>query len=78
MNYAVYPMCTHLHYSLFLSLLCRAIVKLNGDNFSSQLLASGVAAIACVVSSLPFDMIKVRRMWGIDCGLLGSLLCPQN
>ena len=37
-----------------------AITKINGDNFTTQLLASATAAIACVVTSLPFDMIKVR------------------
>jgi hypothetical protein len=36
-----------------------AIRKVNGDGFSTQLAASATAAIACVTTSLPFDMIKV-------------------
>jgi len=37
-----------------------AIVKVNGDNFSTSLASSAGAALACVVTSLPFDLIKTR------------------
>ena len=37
-----------------------AIVAVNGDNVASQLAASALSALACVITSLPFDMIKVR------------------
>jgi solute carrier family 25 oxoglutarate transporter 11 len=35
-------------------------MQLNGDNFNTQLMASAVSGLACVVTSLPFDMIKTR------------------
>jgi len=37
-----------------------AITKLNGTGFSTSLMASATAGLACVVTSLPFDMIKTR------------------
>jgi solute carrier family 25 oxoglutarate transporter 11 len=37
-----------------------AITKVNGDNFSTSLASSAGAALACVVTSLPFDLIKTR------------------
>ena len=37
-----------------------AIVQVNGDNFSTSLASSAGAALACVVTSLPFDLIKTR------------------
>ena len=37
-----------------------AIIKVNGDNFSTSLASSAGAALACVVTSLPFDLIKTR------------------
>lgn len=37
-----------------------AIVKVNGDNFATSLASSAGAALACVCTSLPFDLIKTR------------------
>ena len=37
-----------------------AIVAVNGDNMLSQVAASGIAGTACVVTSLPFDLVKTR------------------
>ena len=37
-----------------------SVVKFNGDNFTSSLASSAGAALACVCTSLPFDLIKTR------------------
>lgn len=38
------------------------LVKVNGDNFSTQLGASAVSGFACAFTSLPFDLVKSRLM----------------
>lgn len=38
----------------------QALIKLNGDNLSTQLSASGISAFAASFTSLPFDMMKTR------------------
>jgi solute carrier family 25 oxoglutarate transporter 11 len=38
----------------------KAITKLNGNGFSTSLYSSAVSGLACVITSLPFDMIKTR------------------
>lgn len=37
-----------------------AVIAVNGDNFGTSLASSAGAALACVVTSLPFDLIKTR------------------
>jgi len=37
-----------------------ALVRVNGDNFSTGLAASAISGLACVTTSLPFDLIKTR------------------
>lgn len=37
-----------------------AIVKVNGNNFGTSIAASAISGLACVCTSLPFDLIKTR------------------
>lgn len=36
------------------------ITAINGENFTTSLMSSGIAGISCALASLPFDMIKTR------------------
>ena len=38
------------------------LIKVQGDNFTTQLAASGVSGFACAFTSLPFDLVKSRLM----------------
>lgn len=37
-----------------------AITRVRGADFATSLMASAISGLACVVTSLPFDMIKTR------------------
>jgi solute carrier family 25 (mitochondrial oxoglutarate transporter), member 11 len=37
-----------------------AIASVNGENFTTNLMSSAVSGLACVTTSLPFDLIKTR------------------